>query len=53
MVSLANNSNFYSYNMNTKAATNMVVQGNNRPIAYAADNVNGFCRTINAFLGQV
>jgi hypothetical protein len=53
MVSLANNSGFYMYNVNTKAAVNMVVQGNNSPRAYAADNTNGFCRTINAFLAQV
>jgi glucan 1,3-beta-glucosidase len=52
MVSVENNSNFYMYNINTVAVVNMVVRGTNSPLAIAADNVNGFCRTINAFTGQ-
>jgi len=53
MVSLENNSNFYMYNINTKASYNMVVYNNDRPLAISGDNVNGFCRTVNAFLAQV
>ncbi|XP_037024340.1 probable glucan endo-1,3-beta-glucosidase ARB_02077 [Bradysia coprophila] len=53
MVSLANNSAFYMYNINTKASINMVIFDNDRPLAVAADNRNGFCHTVNAFTAQV
>lgn len=53
MVSLANNNQFYMFNVNTKAAVNMVVYDTQTPLAQAANNVNGFCRTINAFTAQV
>jgi hypothetical protein len=53
MVDLENNTgNVYLYNLNTKAATNMVVNNGNS-LAKQADNINGFCSTINAFLVQV
>lgn len=50
MVDLENNSALYMYNINTKAAVNMVVQDNTKVLALSADNSNGFCQTINAFL---
>jgi len=52
MVNLENNRNFYMFNANTKAATNMVVEGNTKVLVRQADNKNGFCQTINAFLAQ-
>ncbi|KAG2176475.1 hypothetical protein INT43_005715 [Umbelopsis isabellina] len=48
----ANTGNVYLYNLNTKAATNMVVSGTTS-LAKQADNTNGFCQTINAFLAQI
>lgn len=55
MVSLADNSGFYMYNANTKAAINMIIHEHDqdRPLAVAANNVNGFCRTINAWTAQI
>jgi glucan 1,3-beta-glucosidase len=50
MVDLESNSKLYVYNLNTKAATNMVWSSTNGPLAKQADNTNGFCQTINAFL---
>ncbi|KAI9279502.1 pectate lyase superfamily protein-domain-containing protein [Umbelopsis sp. AD052] len=44
------NSHLYVYNLNTKAATNMVWSSANGVLAKQADNPNGFCQTINAFL---
>lgn len=53
MVDLENNTgNVYLYNLNTKAATNMI-QNNGNSLAKQADNTNGFCSTINAFLAQI
>lgn len=50
MVDLESNSgNVYLYNLNTKAATNMVTSGGTS-LAKQADNTNGFCQTVNAFL---
>jgi glucan 1,3-beta-glucosidase len=43
----ANTGNVYLYNLNTKAATNMVVSGTT-VLAKQADNTNDFCQTINA-----
>lgn len=51
-VSLDNNSHLYIFNLNTKAAKNMVVSGNTQVLARQADNRNNFCSTINAFLSQ-
>lgn len=53
MVNLEGNSNFYMFNANTKASTNMVVRSNTQVMARQADNKNGFCQTINAFLAEV
>ncbi|KAG2185732.1 hypothetical protein INT43_002167 [Umbelopsis isabellina] len=51
MVDLENtNSHVYIYNLNTKAATNMVWSSANGALAKQADNTNSFCQTINAFL---
>ncbi|KAJ6645755.1 Glucan 1,3-beta-glucosidase [Pseudolycoriella hygida] len=50
MVELENVNNVHMYNINTKAAANMVVLDNTKVLALSAENVNGFCRTINAFL---
>jgi glucan 1,3-beta-glucosidase len=51
MVDLENtNSQVYLYNLNTKAATNMVWSSANGALAKQADNTNNFCQTINAFL---
>lgn len=51
MVDLENtNSQVYVYNLNTKASTNMVWSSANGVLAKQADNANGFCQTINAFL---
>lgn len=44
------NSHLYVYNLNTKAATDMVWSSANGVLAKQADNVNGFCQSINAFL---
>lgn len=52
MVDLDNNSGFHMYNINTKAAVNMVTENNGRALARGADNINGFCQTVNAFLTQ-
>lgn len=53
MVDLENNSgNVYFYNLNTKAAVNMVAS-NGVSLAKNNDNYNGFCSTINAFLAQI
>ncbi|KAJ6648844.1 Glucan 1,3-beta-glucosidase, partial [Pseudolycoriella hygida] len=52
MVTLANNSNFFMYNVNTKASVNMIVEDNARVLALAAHNVNGFCQSVNAFTAQ-
>jgi hypothetical protein len=50
MVDLESNSgNVYLYNLNTKAATNMVTSGGTS-LAKQADNSNRFCQTVNAFL---
>ncbi|XP_021952735.1 probable glucan endo-1,3-beta-glucosidase ARB_02077 [Folsomia candida] len=53
MINVENNSNFYMFNANTKAAINMVVEGNTKVLARSGDNTNGFCQTINAFLAHV
>ncbi|KAH8556533.1 exo-beta-1,3-glucanase [Umbelopsis sp. PMI_123] len=45
----SNKGNVYLYNLNTKAATNMVVTGG-KSLAKQADNTNNFCQTVNAFL---
>jgi hypothetical protein len=51
MVDLENSNNqVYIYNLNTKAATNMIWSSKQGPLAKQADNTNGFCQTINAFL---
>ncbi|KAJ2957735.1 hypothetical protein NQZ79_g6583 [Umbelopsis isabellina] len=51
MVDLENtNSQLYVYNLNTKAATNMIWSSANGALAKQADNTNSFCQTINAFL---
>jgi len=52
MVDATGNRNFYMFNINTKAAINMVVENDTRVLARNADNRNGFCQTINAFLAQ-
>jgi glucan 1,3-beta-glucosidase len=52
MVSLEDNTNLYMYNVNTKASTNMVMAHNTQILATQADNRNGFCQTINAFLAE-
>ncbi|CAO3660642.1 unnamed protein product [Umbelopsis ramanniana] len=53
MVDLENNSgSVYFYNLNTKAAVNMVAS-NGVSLAKNNDNYNGFCSTINAFLAQI
>ncbi|KAI9277912.1 exo-beta-1,3-glucanase [Umbelopsis sp. AD052] len=49
MVDLESNKNVYLYNLNTKAATNMVTSGG-KSLAKQADNTNNFCQTVNAFL---
>jgi glucan 1,3-beta-glucosidase len=51
MVDVEGNTNFVMYNINTKAALNMVVENDARPLAVADDNMNGFCQSVNAFLG--
>jgi len=53
MVDLENNSAFYMFNINTKAAVDMVVRDNTRSLAKSSDNKNGFCQTVNAFLASV
>jgi hypothetical protein len=50
MVDLERNSGVHIFNVNTKAAVNMIVADNTRILATNADNRNGFCQTINAFL---
>ncbi len=50
MVDLERNSDVHIFNVNTKAAVNMIVADNTRILATNADNRNGFCQTINAFL---
>ncbi|CAO3665510.1 unnamed protein product [Umbelopsis vinacea] len=51
MVDLENSNNqVYIYNLNTKAATNMIWSSKQGALAKQADNTNGFCQTINAFL---
>jgi hypothetical protein len=52
MLELENNSAFYAYNMNSKAAVNIVVRDNTNVLAVSGDNTNGFCQTINAFLAE-
>lgn len=52
-VDLEGNSNFYIFNLNTKAARNMVVTNRDQVWATHADNANTFCATINAFLTEV
>jgi len=52
MVDLDNSRDLFMYNMNTKAAINMIVEDNTKVLALAQENVNGFCRTVNAFLVQ-
>jgi len=52
MVDLEGNRNFYMFNANTKAAKNMIVRDNTVVLAAMADNRNGFCQTINAFLTE-
>jgi len=52
MVDLEGNTAFHMYNINTKAAINMVVENDARVLAKASDNTNGFCQTVNAFLAQ-
>jgi len=52
MVDLDNNRGFHMYNINTKAAVNMVVANDVTPLAVSRDNSNGFCQTVNAFLTQ-
>ncbi|ORX52811.1 pectin lyase-like protein [Hesseltinella vesiculosa] len=56
LVELSPNKNLFLYNINTKGTVQMIVgsgsNGNNTAWAKAADNRNGFCQTINAFLGQ-
>jgi glucan 1,3-beta-glucosidase len=51
MVDLENNNNFIGYNLNTKAAVNMIVEADSRPLVVALQNRNGFCQTLNAFTG--
>ncbi|ODM95629.1 Glucan 1,3-beta-glucosidase [Orchesella cincta] len=50
MVNVEGNNNLYMFNANTKASVNMVVRENNQVLARQADNKNGFCQSINAFL---
>jgi glucan 1,3-beta-glucosidase len=45
----SNQGRVYLYNLNTKAATNMVTSGG-KSLAKQADNTNSFCQTVNAFL---
>jgi len=50
MIGVERNRGFYAFNINTKAAKNIVVGDNTQILATEGDNRNGFCRTINAFL---
>jgi len=50
MIDLEGNTNFYGFNVNTKAAKNIVVTDNTNVVAVGLENDNGFCQTINAFL---
>lgn len=50
MVDLESSTGLYMYNINTKAAINMVVADNTKVLALSNDNTNTFCQTINAFL---
>ncbi|CAO3598045.1 unnamed protein product [Absidia cylindrospora] len=52
LVDLEGNRGLYLYNLNTKANVNMVVGHNTQVWARQADNLNGFCQTINAFLAE-
>ncbi|KAI8099725.1 pectate lyase superfamily protein-domain-containing protein [Halteromyces radiatus] len=52
LVDMEKNHGLYLYNLNTKANINMVVGDNTQVWARQADNVNGFCQTINAFLSE-
>lgn len=52
MVNLEGNTAFHMYNINTKAAINMVVSDNTQSLATHQNNRNGFCATINAFLAN-
>jgi len=53
MVDFEGNSKVYVYNLNTKAAVNMVVRYDTNVLAVGLENDNEFCQTINAFLAEV
>jgi glucan 1,3-beta-glucosidase len=50
MIELVGNTDFHMFNVNTKAAKNIVMADNTRVLATHYDNRNTFCSTINAFL---
>ncbi|KAI8337583.1 pectate lyase superfamily protein-domain-containing protein [Chlamydoabsidia padenii] len=52
LVDLEGNHGLYLYNLNTKGNVNMVVGDKTQVWAKQADNANGFCQTINAFLAE-
>ncbi|OZJ02108.1 hypothetical protein BZG36_05282 [Bifiguratus adelaidae] len=53
MVNLENtNKQVYIYNLNTKAATNMIWSTTQGPLALQANNTNNFCQTVNAYLAE-
>jgi hypothetical protein len=52
LVDFEGNQQLYLYNLNTKGNVNMVVGDKTQVWAKQADNANGFCQTINAFLTE-